>query len=104
METKVPATVSPDLRSYLRQWHQWTLDGAPQGAPFDRHHGLCEQTRNHAVYAELHEIFTAKHFYNAFPFGGHEVYAEHYRAATQHLCQRRLSWVRAVLATSVVTA
>lgn len=87
--------MSDDLIAFLKAWHDWATNGAPEGGPFDRRNGLCPNARSKAVYDELVDIRKAEFADDdwVYPFGEGD-YDERYDNATQHECPKRLAWVR----------
>ncbi len=83
--------MSPDLIAFLKAWHDWATNGAPEGEPFDRWDGLCMSARWFGGAPLHHEI--AKLFSCSFPFGVDEFWRRQ-KADTQHECPKRLAWVR----------
>lgn len=91
--------MSPDLIAFLKAWHDWATNGAPDGKPFWRYTGLCGNALCHGVYGhkgdalfnELNEYFCDD---DGYPFGGEEEYTDRFHDKTQHLCPKRLAWVR----------
>lgn len=91
--------MSPDLIAFLKAWHDWATNGAPEGEPFNRIYGLCDnigyfrsfdERQQDAVYDELTALFGGK----IFPFGTDDEYQELAVSRTQHECPKRLAWVR----------
>lgn len=83
--------LSDDLIAFLKAWHDWATNGAPDKEPFNRHCGLCS---NSWVHGENARISLGEALGNGdFPFGESE-YCARYRDRTQHECPERLAWVR----------
>lgn len=89
--------MSDDLIAFLKAWHEWATNGAPEGKPFIRATGLCS---NASFFSdEAHAALTQRiceEFAGSMvetPFG---LYNYHLRFAdeTQHECPKRLAWVR----------
>lgn len=85
----------PETRQFLREWYKWaTVDGAPQGQPYNRRDGLCRNalfrskvtTQSWKLLDDLND-----HFIGTFPFGK-ESYFKRQRRATMHKCPKRLEW------------
>ncbi len=89
--------MSPDLIAFLKAWHDWANNGAPQWEPFDRTSGLCENSFEasgdleiiRGIRGELQRMFDWK----THPFG-QENYINRIYSATQHECPKRIAWVR----------
>lgn len=83
--------MSYDLIAFLKAWHDWATNGAPDREPYNRRFGLCTNcpwSSRDDLRAVLHkELGEALN-----PFGK-DYYARH-RARTQHECPKRLAWVR----------
>lgn len=92
--------MSDDLIAFLKAWHDWALDGAPDGEPFKRCFGLCTNAdifgnpAFHALKERLYDEFGDEEA--DIPFGAIE-YTVRSNARTQHECPKRLAWVRAQL-------
>lgn len=82
--------MTPDLIAFLKAWHDWATSGAPDGEPFCREDGLCDNTVSDRIYKELKGLFGG----NTFPFGDYDEYQDRAAEATQHECPKRLAWVR----------
>lgn len=86
--------MSPDLIAFLKSWHDWATNGAPDQHPYWRKFGLCTNCPwglRDELRTNLHKEFGDW----LGPFGG-DYYARA-RAETQHECPVRLAWVRAKL-------
>jgi hypothetical protein len=88
--------MSPDLIAFLKAWHDWATSGAPDGEPFQRCFGLCTNCRDNfgenaweSLVGALEEEFGD----SCDPFGYYD-YSAREKARTQHLCPKRLAWVR----------
>ena len=89
--------ISKKLYTFLKEWLDWAEDGAPIHEVFSRHLGLCSCYSNwSAEYQgsfmgsdELDKIFEG----DEFPFGK-DNYSNRYHDDTQHLCPKRLAWVK----------
>lgn len=90
--------MSDDLIAFLKAWHDWATNGAPDKEPFYREYGLCDnveecpgltETSADSVTDELIDFFKLE----LFPFGADD-YDERYYDRTQHECPKRLAWVR----------
>ena len=93
--------MSPDLIAFLKAWHHWATNGAPEGEPFSRSIGLCDNSdayanreciRNDALYWQLRDLLPAVTV-SLYPFGQRDYHARR-DTATQHECPKRLAWVR----------
>ena len=82
--------MTPELIAFLKDWYHWATNGAPEGEPFCREDGLCDNTVSDLVYDELTDLFGGK----TYPFGGYDEYQDRGATATQHECPKRLAWVR----------
>lgn len=88
--------MSPDLIAFLKAWHDWATNGAPEGKPFWRWAGLC--TNSHlfggdadaALQTLMRETLGPQ---ADMPFGDGE-FARRALTSTQHECPKRLAWVR----------
>ena len=95
--------MSDDLIAFLKAWHEWATNGAPDEDPFERCDGLCDSVWNFydrgdlrcaEVRAELLAMFGGAMFGRpAYPFGEPD-YHERYNNDNQHECPKRLAWVR----------
>lgn len=87
--------MSADLIAFLKAWHDWATNGAPDDSPFLRGTGLCHNAkrwdarRSSDVHGELIRIFG----HEQYPFG-RAAYNVSVNAGTQHECPKRLAWVR----------
>lgn len=95
--------MSADLIAFLKAWYDWATSGAPDGEPFHRRHGLCPNATvfcpGEALVGHLRKELTKNLVFGGrteTPFG-HQDYWERYDNDTQHLCPKRLAWVRARL-------
>lgn len=88
--------MSPQLKQFLSDWLAWAEGGAPEGEPFNRAFGLCRSSRHYGVTEELTALFRAQGLNDAIPFGPD--YWDRSWPGTQHLCPKRLAWVRKQLA------
>ncbi len=90
--------MSPDLIAFLKAWHDWATNGAPDGDPFCRSTGLCPQADGDA-YHDLRAIRKVEFSEGdwVYPFGGEDDYDRRASNGTQHECPARLAWVRAKL-------
>lgn len=90
--------MSPDLIDFLKAWYEWATNGAPEGKPFFRSVGLCSNVEEYfvegpeigTVEREIEAIFSG----DEYPFGGPADYETRRVKGTQHLCPKRLAWVR----------
>jgi hypothetical protein len=92
--------VSPELRKHLTDWLHWAENRAPEGQPFSRAVGLC--VNFHSFGRELgreleHLLMLTAAGDDEYPFGIAD-YREREWRRTQHLCPKRLAWVREQLA------
>lgn len=90
--------MSPDLIAFLKAWHDWATNGAPECQPFTRKYGLCTNCDGaFGVDAKENlQCLLESDLGNAFePFG--EDYTQRRVDQTQHECPKRLAWVRAKL-------
>lgn len=87
--------MSPTLHHYLTGWLLWVENGAPDAGLYSRSCGLCIGAPGHLV-AELILLFERDFGCGSFPFGQADYYARA-RNRTQHLCPKRLAWVKAKL-------
>lgn len=84
--------MSPDLIAFLKAWHDWATNGAPDGKPFSRDEGLCPNG-GAGLRGELRDLHQM-HFADwAYPFGRVD-YNQRATLGTQHECPKRLAWVR----------
>lgn len=93
-----------DLLEFLEAWYEWaTVDGAPQGAPFLRECGLCDNLENHEKICSAHwdgfvamddlkRLFGRDGLDPKYPFG-QDSYKKRHLEDTQHECPERLAWV-----------
>lgn len=95
-----------DLLEFLEAWYKWaTVDGAPQGEPFLRECGLCdnleqygypgicsEQWNEAVARDDLQRKFLEGDLNIAYPFG-EDNYDIRHQEDTQHECPERLAWV-----------
>lgn len=96
-----------DLLEFLEAWYKWaTVDGAPQGEPFLRELGLCDnlgeygysgicsdQWNEEVSRDDLHRKFIEGGLSPLYPFGEDNYYTR-CREDTQHECPERLAWVK----------
>ena len=89
--------ISDELRAAL----QWWLDQAESAEPHEgiTINGLCPVFLYHKedVSDELKAVLREQFGYGRFPFGMSDYHARHCNG-TQHLCPKRLAWVRAMIA------
>jgi hypothetical protein len=93
--------MSDDLIAFLKAWHDWATNGAPNGKPFFRCVGLCSNVEEFfdegpvvgKVEREIEGIFSGEEF----PFGGPVAYEDRRVKESQHKNPERLAWVRAKL-------
>lgn len=85
--------MSPDLIAFLKAWHEWATNGAPDGEPFTRQYGLCANA-NRFGRGRLGDEMERAVDDRPYPFGGHREYDARFFARTQHECPKRLAWVR----------
>lgn len=92
--------MSPDLIAFLKAWHDWATKGAPEGKPFWRDYGLCDNARanSYAAFDEMNALFSRGREEGLFechvyPFGEHD-FENRSATLTQHECPKRLAWVR----------
>lgn len=91
--------MSRDLIAFLKAWYDWATSGAPDGEPFDRDVGLCDNIceRNPGASGEeVRKELAAALGGKMFPFG-FSSYCNREVQLTQHECPKRLAWVRARL-------
>lgn len=89
--------LSEKTMEFLAAWYQWTLDGAPEAAPFDRCDGLCHAADDYGIYiGGLNIQFREDDLDTRYPFGEGD-YANAQDTCTMHLCPKRLAWVAAKL-------
>lgn len=93
--------MSADLIAFLKAWYDWATSGAPDGEPFTREDGLCDNVWNWKIgtsmpQRRIHSALTEMFGGRWFPFGEENFDARH-EDATQHECPKRLAWVRARL-------
>jgi len=87
--------IDEGLYKFLKAYAKWAYeDGAPEGKPFTRKHGLCNNCAGH-FRIELHKLYQAL-FYDfgltSYPFS-HSAYKSGERTKTQHLDPNRKAWV-----------
>jgi len=90
--------MSDDLIAFLKAWHDWATNGAPDDQPFCRADGLCgnalriasgDFSASSKLYRELRAMFGLV----THPFGEADYY-DRVTSRTQHKCPKRLAWVR----------
>lgn len=95
-----------DLLEFLEAWYKWaTVDGAPQGEPFLRECGLCDNLEQYGYTGicsdmwnegvardDLRRKFHEGGLGTEFPFGESR-YQTRYNSDTQHEDPERLAWV-----------
>lgn len=90
--------MSPDLIAFLKAWHDWATNGAPDMMPFVRSDGLCynvwqfygaRDVRSAEVRADIFRMLGGE----TYPFGRLEYYRRD-DENSQHECPKRLAWVR----------
>lgn len=98
-----------DLLEFLEAWYEWaTVVGAPQGEPFLRECGLCDNIENHewncsahwdgfVAMDDLRRLFVRDGLSSKYPFGERNYRTRHLED-TQHECPERLEWVRKTIA------
>lgn len=94
--------MSPELSTFLADWHNWATTGAPEGdvykGGFSRRFGLCfhARKRSHHLSDELEELFCeefASHADTPFEAPGFD-YFEEGTDGRMHENPKRLAWVR----------
>lgn len=94
---------SPELLAFYKSWLAWAENGAPDGAPHWRDDGLCLLAlASSGLRNELEWQFYEAGLDYTYPFGQVD-YCQRSKAKTQHLCPKRLAWVRARIADSTDT-
>ena len=97
---------SQTVLKFLKEWQAWAEAGAPPHAHFSRHYGLCsnlQQWADHTSWAPLwlkyilDLLFEKDGLDPDHPFGI-ESYISRKETASQHLCPKRLAWVRRTIA------
>lgn len=95
---------SPELLEFLKAWHDWATSGAPDGEPFHREYGLCDNAKCNSLSLsdELRNLFKLGRRNGDFecfiyPFGARD-FDDRGGNNSMHECPKRLAWVRATIA------
>lgn len=90
----------PETRAFLRDWLEWVERGAPEGEPYWRENGLCDNAfKSRAgcfVLGDLESAFDD----DSYPFGCGDFHRR-YHDRTMHECPKRLAFARANAAGAV---
>lgn len=87
--------ISRGLRADLMRWISWVECGAPEGNPFSRRRGLCNNLSDH--FDELSQVFLDQGLNVSLPFG-YDAYFSRISQNNQHQYVNRLWWVRFMIA------
>lgn len=85
------------LQQFYNDYAAWLDAGAPEGQPFSRGYGLCDNLYNqgcHKILRELKGHFKIEGYDTAYPFGGSEVFETETDDLTMHLNPARIKWVK----------
>ncbi len=85
--------LSPELKDYLTSWYEWATNGAPPHPRYNKTGGLCISAPHFTIKGELQDLLKEEFDSIAFPFG-REDYSMRSSTQTQHLCPKRLAWVK----------
>lgn len=92
--------ISKELYTFFKEWLEWAESGKDH-AVFTPNIGLCYNLAWWGAYsvteAELYELLYETFGDNVYPFGKDE-YLDRQQSSTQHLCPKRLSFVREQIA------
>lgn len=105
MSTAKYPSQSPQLTSFYQAYREWLTIGSPDGEPFDRFHGLCDNVRYFSKWCfpgwaglcgemgnELTAQFKDAGLHNEYPFNDGKL--KNY--ATEYRCDQnpaRIAWV-----------
>ena len=94
------SNLPPEI-AFLVDWLNWVNHGAPDGYPFRRSTGLCDNmrvfVRSEYACERLKRRLYADFYDTIFPFG-HNDYNTRAVRRTMHQCPRRISWACKIVA------
>ena len=89
--------ISKELYTFFKEWLEWAEGDGKDHAVFGAHTGLCSNLDwwhgDSSMEQELYELLDETFGEHTYPFG-YDEYLDMSRSETQHLCPKRLAFVR----------
>lgn len=87
------------LKEFYQAYAAWLDAGAPEGQPFDRGYGLCDNLYDQyychrGLMNEMRGQFKKAGLDIDYPFGGSEVFEDETDNSTMHTNPLRVQWVK----------